>query len=606
MDFDTIDWEKVLRQQMERQGDTKAPFNAGLLAAGLGMLANSRGKSFGEALGGGGLLGLTAYQQEKERQMKDPAQLIALATAVENLKEMKQGREAMDWLRNRPPAATQFAPAPGLPEDAPQRGFGMFNRDTGASDVMVNVDGKLLPTGAYLGSMQQPPGLNVGGGINVTRADIPKLLGMIGLPKQAGEVSKFALQHFLKDPAKLGGGESLITQDLSGGPPTIGPQQPSLEKNTMLVNGQLQPVPNAAETMAALVGPQKRAEAEGTARGALTYGQTNLPLATGGGVDTTGIIGYLARKHNVEPGLARDVINTFPKDEDKWDMAIQMIKNASGGTQGAPRATQISPTGEPLGGTPPPVNPAPRPNLYGQPPPPGGPVAPGAVPPAGPVAPRPTGERFGAPNPTDVSFATEAGKYAVENFKAGHVAAESAAYQELPSIYDVRQRIAKGAFTGGGAETKTEFLNFVNGWFGTNIASEQLAQSMALRSSLGMQLLAHGKDLGTNATREDAARIDNIVGKEGLSERALLEIAAVREKLARQVIERHNARLDQLEEQYKARSMPTDVLLNFRVKVPEFGAGPAPAAPQPPMTMTDRVLQQMQDALDRKRRQGGQ
>jgi hypothetical protein len=181
------------------------------------------------------------------------------------------------------------------------------------------------------------------------------------------------------------------------------------------------------------------------------------------------------------------------------------------------------------------------------------------------------------------------GKAGVDSFVAGHKAAQTAAYEILPSIADIKQRIAKGAFTGGGAETKSELLNMLSGWTGISIASEAVAQTMALRSSLGVQLLGDLKKLGANPTREDAARLDNIIGKEGMSAKALTEIMNTRERLANQIIERHNQDLGNMERVLKARQQPTDFLDIYRIAKPDAASAATSAQPPgPPPTMGAR------------------
>lgn len=64
--------------------DNKQPMSQGLMAAGLGMLANSRGNPW-EALGQGGLYGLQAYNAAQQQQRKDPMQQIQMAQAVMGL-----------------------------------------------------------------------------------------------------------------------------------------------------------------------------------------------------------------------------------------------------------------------------------------------------------------------------------------------------------------------------------------------------------------------------------------------------------------------------------------------------------------------------------------
>jgi hypothetical protein len=95
-------------QQAMRPADTGSPISSGLLTAGLAMMAGSRGRSFGEALGQGGLLGLQAYGGAQEAQKKDPMQMINLLTAVQGLKDRQLNQQSMANFR----AATGPQPVP--------------------------------------------------------------------------------------------------------------------------------------------------------------------------------------------------------------------------------------------------------------------------------------------------------------------------------------------------------------------------------------------------------------------------------------------------------------------------------------------------------------
>ena len=72
--------EELLRKALTTQ-ETKPNWSTGMLAAGLGMLANNRG-NFGEAFGRGGLMGLQAMQDDRQRQQRDPMQQLQMAQTV--------------------------------------------------------------------------------------------------------------------------------------------------------------------------------------------------------------------------------------------------------------------------------------------------------------------------------------------------------------------------------------------------------------------------------------------------------------------------------------------------------------------------------------------
>ena len=186
-------------QQAMKPEDTGSPLTSGLLAAGLGMMAGSRGRNFGEALGQGGLLGLQAYGAQKEAQKKDPMQMINLLTAVEGLKEQKAGR---DWMKSFTPTTgqepLQFQPAPGMPADVQQRGRGMFDR--GGDSLSMEL-GQMAPppsVGGYQMPANTPDALN-------------KVWGGIGFKGRPGELAKSMLEVYTKPPNYGSPGQTPMT-----------------------------------------------------------------------------------------------------------------------------------------------------------------------------------------------------------------------------------------------------------------------------------------------------------------------------------------------------------------------------------------------------------
>jgi hypothetical protein len=559
--------------QQATKEDTRSPLSSGLLTAGLAMMANSRGRNFGEALGQGGLLGLQAYGAQKELAKKDPTQMISLLTAVEGLKTGQQNRqlqkEIMGAMGQQQPS--QFVPAEGMP-DLRQAAYGMFDR--GAS-----------PEGqsGYLGSMQAPPAgpMNIGLPLALRMSMSQDKTGM-------GETGRLILKQ-LTDLQKVGGGESLVGQTTLGGPVTSLMTRPKLPEGMQEgPGGSAQVIPEYLKSLTAI----KAAESGGTASGALPFKAGPVPLAGGGSVDTTEQIGLVARQFNIPVPIARELVNSgIPPGQ--WPAAAAAMKNLMGAQQvGQTGVMNVGPSGvqtqpgTPAGAGGPALATGQRGELYGQP----SPVQAAIVQAKGV-------QEATMPGQMNEALAKDLGKYSVENFAAGHKAAEDAAYTQLPAIQEVRKRIGAGAFTGGGAETKTEALNFLNGWLGTSIASPQIAQSQALKSALGYQVLANAKKLGANPTEADAKRIDDIVGKQGLSQEALLTIAEVQEKLANQIISRHNKRLDNMESVYKERGIPTDTITGLRVQPPEAKA----EAAKPPQGATNLQLKAIEDEILRRR-----
>jgi hypothetical protein len=67
-DPNAIDWNELLKKALSGQeGDPKAARSAGLLSAGLGILANAH-KGFSGAIGEGGLLGVQGYNARASRK----------------------------------------------------------------------------------------------------------------------------------------------------------------------------------------------------------------------------------------------------------------------------------------------------------------------------------------------------------------------------------------------------------------------------------------------------------------------------------------------------------------------------------------------------------
>jgi hypothetical protein len=76
--------------------DAKAPLVSGLMAAGLGMLANAH-KGLAGGVGEGGLLGMQAFNQAKQAQQKDPMAQINAMGALQGLYGQAQSQK---WTNN--------------------------------------------------------------------------------------------------------------------------------------------------------------------------------------------------------------------------------------------------------------------------------------------------------------------------------------------------------------------------------------------------------------------------------------------------------------------------------------------------------------------------
>lgn len=532
-------------QQATRE-DTRSPLSSGLLSAGLAMMAGSRGRSFGEALGQGGLLGLQAYGAQKELAKKDPTQMISLLTAIEGLKEQKAGR---DWMKSMTPTTglepLQFQPAPGLPQNAPQQGYGMFSRDD-ISPSPNAVTGKvLLPEqqGIPLGQMVPPPSV---GGYQVPAGaeGMNKIWGGIGFKGRPGTLAEKMLDVSTKAPAFGPPGSTPMilnpkTLQYEAGPPLL-----NLDKG-MRPNAAgtgAEEIPNYGDIQARFAGLTEAAKE----RGKLTYTPATTPQAGGGSVATTGIIDFLARQYNADTAIVREVMNNPDIPEAKWGPAILALKAASGGAQsGTWKASQFGPGGDVVGV-------------------PSGPQGPGLQPPqtAPQLPPRAApatgrgGELYGAPSPSqqaleqqqlllpgekEKQLASDAFKAQVADLKESYKVA-NAARAMLESINESRSALTDPVIVGGFAKGKIEGLNMVNGLLPAKyqISTDLLGNSQRLASSLGGALVAHATDLGSQPSNADAKRLEKVIGDEGLSEKGIRAILDFQEKMARQVIDQHN------------------------------------------------------------------
>lgn len=102
-DPETMAQLKALSQPDEDQ--KKQAMNAGLLSAGLGMLANNRGygrsQAFNNAVGYGGLQGVNAYQDSIQRMQQDQKDKLSMGMMLSKMKREQAGYDTMtSGLRN--------------------------------------------------------------------------------------------------------------------------------------------------------------------------------------------------------------------------------------------------------------------------------------------------------------------------------------------------------------------------------------------------------------------------------------------------------------------------------------------------------------------------
>ena len=125
-----IDYEALIRKALEaQQPDKKSALQSGLLAAGMGMLANANRRGV-EGIGAGGLMGLQAYQDNLQQQRKDPMQQIQMAQAIQGLQNSQANQRAMQDFQGFVGGAPTVAQAgPQEPVAAPMQAGGNVTRE---------------------------------------------------------------------------------------------------------------------------------------------------------------------------------------------------------------------------------------------------------------------------------------------------------------------------------------------------------------------------------------------------------------------------------------------------------------------------------------------
>jgi len=257
--FESFDWDALLRKMAKglETSDASAPRNQGLIAAGAQMLMNS-GRGLAPALGAGGMGFMEASNAERQRQTKDPMQLIGLANAVQQLKTGQQTQQELQRVQamigggqSVPP---QFTPAQGLPQDIQKQAYGMFDRGTGE--------------GGTLGAMGQPQGGKL------TPQQVQSLIGST-VPQISAMGEKLA-KVYGYEPQNMRPGGSIVMPDAQGNPtvtytaPNIGEgQQMNPDGTSSLVQGYLQNLRQIQQEMAA-----------GKRAGELPY-EAPVPVPTG-------------------------------------------------------------------------------------------------------------------------------------------------------------------------------------------------------------------------------------------------------------------------------------------------------------------------------------
>jgi hypothetical protein len=165
-------------------------------------------------------------------------------------------------------------------------------------------------------------------------------------------------------------------------------------------------------------------------------------------------------------------------------------------------------------------------------------------------------------NPSDTKMSDELNQLGAKEVFDSNKSA-SKAVEQLNAIYETRKAIDGGAFQGTGAGAKTDIAKFAKGVFGIDIDPTKTSNSDYMRSTLGSQILAQAKALGTNPSNTDAKRIEDIVGNIDKDPEALNKILEWQESMIRKSVSGHNSNIDQMDK--KGFKAPYDL----RVKLPD-------------------------------------
>lgn len=216
------EWLKKIASQMTQEPDKKAPLSTGLMAAGLGMLANAN-RGFAGGVGAGGLLGLNAYNEALAAQKKDPMQQLQMMSAVSGIQERMRDQKMQQEF--------QSAIMGGQPQQmAPQ--YGMQDRSMGE-----------MPQAAPMASGNGP-----------ALAVLEKYLAN---PKLATAAEKL-IKHYYPD-TKMGPGDVLMRGDQKIA------ENPDPTKPVIGPDGRVNYRPGYQESVAGVAGATKGAEAAASA-----------------------------------------------------------------------------------------------------------------------------------------------------------------------------------------------------------------------------------------------------------------------------------------------------------------------------------------------------
>ena len=178
------------------------------------------------------------------------------------------------------------------------------------------------------------------------------------------------------------------------------------------------------------------------------------------------------------------------------------------------------------------------------------------------------------------AFTGEYGKLQASALVKEQEAAQRAA-DTIVTVHQARNAMSDGAIQGGLASQKQAFLSTIKG-LGFRVDDKTLANTGKLNSAMGQFVLQHAKDLGTNPSNADAARIERIVGTIDTDPGALTSLLDFMESGGRKTIQRYNGKAKQ------AMGNPS-TFVGYDPTVQEPPAWQAPAAAEKPMAPAPRL-----------------
>ena len=492
-DWANYDWGQGTPGLMARPKNDA--LSMGLLAAGLGILANNRGNygQLGPALGAGGLAGLSTYQNmlQQDRQSRLDDSRLTMEQQRQKMMEaqMLQGAQTLKMLQDQAKRKTAL-------DEEKMRGLQRI-REAWQSAVNGGGSGQLAQGAAE---------------------------GDIGPTKTNAERSSGNPMDLLTPEQRFIVNKHVEAEDFTGALKTINEYLKPIvagDKIQEIRNGKVRPVPGAVATHGEFVNEGERVRAAWEPFMNLLNAQNQaIPITRAGFVDR---FGTKAASQQAEPtgldGLSPSIANAI-----KNDMMRSGVQSAN---------FRIGPT-DAAAGTP--VSPA---NIRT------GQINIGQTSRGGmPSVSGPTIEQKEVAPKVAAALAQELNTQFTKRLFEGYDSATKG-LESLRTIEESRQAIAGGAYLGSGANLKLDTLKAVDSVFGLRIDSAKMANTDTLISTLGESMTDRVKELGVNPTNEDRRIIEKIVGTIGKDPKALEKMLDWQEEVIRRGIESHNKRATQ-------------------------------------------------------------